>query len=196
MGDDGIEHGRDGFAGSGLQNRANGGWMLLDVGEDGGGPIVQLLARARWGLGVDMREERIGKLVEEDGELLESVIVGDEADGGRYGRKWVDGACCPGVEASDLDTAARIIDDAGPSSVAVDVDDGDGFWDGRSDGAAGLIGWASGSGLGRRDGRLRLAVGVFAGKLIAGSHGCRLEEDDGASNPVLWRCAEVCVHAL
>ncbi|KAL5980236.1 hypothetical protein ACLOJK_036703, partial [Asimina triloba] len=136
-----------------------------------------------------MREERIGKLVEEDGELLESVIVGDEADGGRHGRKWVDGACCPGVEASDLDTAARIIDDAGPSSVAVDVDDGDGFWDGRSDGATGLIGWAagtSGSGLGRCDRRLRLAVGVFAGKPIAGS----LEEDDGAPNPVLQRCAE------
>ncbi|KAL5978956.1 hypothetical protein ACLOJK_018851 [Asimina triloba] len=40
--------------GSSLQNRANGGWMLLDVGEDGGGPIVQLLARARWGLGIDV----------------------------------------------------------------------------------------------------------------------------------------------
>ncbi|KAL5980497.1 hypothetical protein ACLOJK_028405 [Asimina triloba] len=29
-----------GLAGSSLQNRANGGWMLLDVGEDGGGPIM------------------------------------------------------------------------------------------------------------------------------------------------------------
>ncbi|KAL5982057.1 hypothetical protein ACLOJK_016126 [Asimina triloba] len=38
--------------------------------------------------------------------------------------------------------------------------------------------------------------GVFAEKPIAGSHGCRLEEDDGAPNPVLRRCAEVCVHAL
>ncbi|KAL6008795.1 hypothetical protein ACLOJK_022021 [Asimina triloba] len=50
--------------------------------------------------------------------------------------------------------------------------------------------------VGRCDGRLRLAVGVFAGKPIAGSHGCRLEEDDGAPNPVLRRCAEACVHAL
>ncbi|KAL6000333.1 hypothetical protein ACLOJK_024028, partial [Asimina triloba] len=32
-----------GLAGSSLQNRANGGWMLLDVGVDGGGPIVQLV---------------------------------------------------------------------------------------------------------------------------------------------------------
>ncbi|KAL6003745.1 hypothetical protein ACLOJK_004291 [Asimina triloba] len=54
----------------------------------------------------------------------------------------------------------------------------------------------SGSGCGRRDGRLRLAVGGFAGKPIAGNHGCRLEEDDGAPNSVLRRCTEVCVHAL
>ncbi|KAL5982832.1 hypothetical protein ACLOJK_016909 [Asimina triloba] len=38
--------------------------------------------------------------------------------------------------------------------------------------------------------------GGFTGKPIAGSHGCRLEEDDGASNLVLQRCVEVYVHAV
>ncbi|KAL5985289.1 hypothetical protein ACLOJK_027270, partial [Asimina triloba] len=51
--------------------------------------------------------------------------------------------------------------------------------------------WASGgSACGRHDGRLRLADGGFAEKPIAGSHGYRLEEDDGAPNPVVQRCAE------
>ncbi|KAL5984010.1 hypothetical protein ACLOJK_018112 [Asimina triloba] len=39
-------------------------------------------------------------------------------------------------------------------------------------------GWRDGSVCGRRDGWLRLAVGGLAGKPIASSHGCRLEEDD------------------
>ncbi|KAL5988869.1 hypothetical protein ACLOJK_026971, partial [Asimina triloba] len=49
------------------------------------------------------------------------------------------------------------------------------------------MGWIDGSACGRRDGRLRLADGGFAGKPIAGGHGCQLKEDDGAPNSVLRR---------
>ncbi|KAL5999505.1 hypothetical protein ACLOJK_037790 [Asimina triloba] len=108
-----------------------GGWMRL-AGASGcaaDGLVVMGaagLARSR----IWEREGRIGKLVEEDGELLESVIVGDGADGGRHGRRWVW---------------------KGRSWQATD---------GWADGAC--VWWwrrrdllvTSGSGLGRRDGRL------------------------------------------
>ncbi|KAL5993836.1 hypothetical protein ACLOJK_038193 [Asimina triloba] len=58
------------------------------------------------------------------------------------------------------------------------------------------MGWIDGTTCGWRDRQLRLADGGFAGKPIAGSHGCRLEEDDGAPNPVLRRCAEDHVPAM
>ncbi|KAL5986728.1 hypothetical protein ACLOJK_015061 [Asimina triloba] len=58
------------------------------------------------------------------------------------------------------------------------------------------MGWIDGSACGWRDGRLRLADGCFVRKPIAGSHSCRLEEDDGAPNPVLRRCAKNHVPAM
>ncbi|KAL6003207.1 hypothetical protein ACLOJK_023430 [Asimina triloba] len=65
------------LAGSSLQNRANGGWMLLDVGEDGGGPFAgtdgwMALARgrdARW------PREIIAGAVEADGRTASSWLA-------------------------------------------------------------------------------------------------------------------------